>query len=97
MAYPIFDMTFVTISRLNEGRKVYIGGKDHSSHKINFMGLTRRATVFAIHGINILLVVFGITLYFISGSPYQVLLVAMLAFILALTGTHLYKNIRFLK
>ncbi|OGC90386.1 MAG: hypothetical protein A2W25_02210 [candidate division Zixibacteria bacterium RBG_16_53_22] len=96
MAYPIFDMTFVTISRLNEGRKVYIGGKDHSSHKINFMGLTRKATVFAIYAINLLLVIFGITLYFISGSPYPMLLVVALAFALAFVGTHLYKNLLFL-
>jgi UDP-GlcNAc:undecaprenyl-phosphate GlcNAc-1-phosphate transferase len=96
MAYPIFDMTFVTISRLNEGLKVYIGGKDHSSHKINFMGLTRKATVFAIYAINLLLVILGITLYFISSSPYQMLLVVALAFALAFMGTHLYKNFLFL-
>jgi UDP-GlcNAc:undecaprenyl-phosphate GlcNAc-1-phosphate transferase len=97
MAYPIFDMTFVTLSRLNEGRKVYIGGKDHSSHRINFMGLTRRATVFSIQFLNALLVVFGIVLYFISDSPYQSLLVLILALALAFSGTHLYKNILFLR
>jgi UDP-GlcNAc:undecaprenyl-phosphate GlcNAc-1-phosphate transferase len=96
MAYPIFDISFVTISRLNEGRKVYIGGKDHSSHKISFMGFTRKFTVLAIHLINLLLVCFGILTYFISGSPYQTLLVAMLAFGLAFTGTHLYKNFLYL-
>jgi UDP-GlcNAc:undecaprenyl-phosphate GlcNAc-1-phosphate transferase len=97
MAYPIFDMTFVTISRLNEGRRVYIGGKDHSSHKISFMGLTRKATVFAILGINMLLVCFGIIVYLSSDSPYQTLFIVILATILAFTGTHLYKNILFLK
>jgi len=95
MAYPIFDTTFVTISRLNEGRKVYIGGKDHSSHRINYMGLTRKATVFIILAINMLMVAFGILLYFMSGSPYQMLSIVMLAFVLAFIGTHLYKNVLF--
>jgi UDP-GlcNAc:undecaprenyl-phosphate/decaprenyl-phosphate GlcNAc-1-phosphate transferase len=97
MAYPVFDLTFVTISRLSEGRKVYIGGKDHSSHKINFMGLTRRATVFTIYLINALLVIFGVAVFFMGDSPYQIILMVILASILAFTGTHIYKNILYLK
>jgi len=97
MAYPICDLTVVTVSRLNDGRKVYIGGKDHSSHKINFMGLSRRATVFTIHAINTALMLFGIALFFMSDSPYQTLAIVILAFILAFTGAHLYKNILYLR
>jgi UDP-GlcNAc:undecaprenyl-phosphate/decaprenyl-phosphate GlcNAc-1-phosphate transferase len=34
VAYPAFDMCFVVINRLREGRKVYEGGKDHSNHRL---------------------------------------------------------------
>lgn len=32
LGYPIFDTTLVTIIRLREGRSIFQGGKDHSSH-----------------------------------------------------------------
>ncbi|MDI6809749.1 MAG: MraY family glycosyltransferase [Candidatus Eisenbacteria bacterium] len=34
LGYPVFDITFVTVIRLLEGRKIYQGGKDHSSHRM---------------------------------------------------------------
>ncbi len=34
LAYPAFDMIFVVVNRLGEGRKVYQGGKDHSNHRL---------------------------------------------------------------
>jgi UDP-GlcNAc:undecaprenyl-phosphate GlcNAc-1-phosphate transferase len=34
LAYPAFDLFFVVVNRLREGRKVYIGGKDHSNHRL---------------------------------------------------------------
>jgi UDP-GlcNAc:undecaprenyl-phosphate GlcNAc-1-phosphate transferase len=33
LAYPAFDMIFVVVNRLREGRKVYVGGQDHSNHR----------------------------------------------------------------
>jgi UDP-GlcNAc:undecaprenyl-phosphate GlcNAc-1-phosphate transferase len=34
LAYPAFDLLFVVVTRLREGRKVYEGGKDHTNHRI---------------------------------------------------------------
>src|SRR5205823_1039370 len=34
LAFPAFDMIFVVVNRLREGRKVYVGGKDHSNHRL---------------------------------------------------------------
>jgi UDP-GlcNAc:undecaprenyl-phosphate GlcNAc-1-phosphate transferase len=34
LAYPAFDMSFVVVNRIREGRKVYEGGKDHSNHRL---------------------------------------------------------------
>jgi UDP-GlcNAc:undecaprenyl-phosphate GlcNAc-1-phosphate transferase len=34
LAYPAFDMIFVVVNRLRDGRKVYEGGKDHTNHRL---------------------------------------------------------------
>jgi UDP-GlcNAc:undecaprenyl-phosphate GlcNAc-1-phosphate transferase len=34
LGYPAFDLTFVVINRLMDGRKIYIGGKDHTNHRL---------------------------------------------------------------
>ncbi|MBI1797669.1 MAG: undecaprenyl/decaprenyl-phosphate alpha-N-acetylglucosaminyl 1-phosphate transferase [Candidatus Eisenbacteria bacterium] len=34
LAYPVFDMIFVVITRLRGGRKVYLGGRDHTNHRL---------------------------------------------------------------
>ena len=35
LAYPAFDLVFVVINRVREGRKVYEGGKDHTNHRLS--------------------------------------------------------------
>ncbi len=49
LAYPIFDMTFVTLLRLRAGRPVFQGGKDHSSHRLVSLGLGRTEAVLLIY------------------------------------------------
>ena len=34
LGYPAFDLIFVVVNRLREGRKVYLGGRDHSNHRL---------------------------------------------------------------
>ena len=34
LAYPMFDLIFVVITRLRDGRKIYQGGRDHSNHRL---------------------------------------------------------------
>lgn len=97
LAYPLFDLIFVTFSRLKEGRKLYIGGKDHSSHKLSILGLNKRRTVFIILMINVLLVILGIILYRFENSPVITLVIVVFAVVLSFFGAHLYKNFIFLK
>lgn len=49
MAIPIFDTSFVTLSRLFNKRKISVGGKDHSSHRLVQLGLSERKAVFFIY------------------------------------------------
>jgi len=55
LAYPIFDTTLVTVIRIREGRSIFQGGKDHSSHTLSMMGLKKKRAVLIIFGICILL------------------------------------------
>ncbi len=46
LAYPAFDMIFVVISRVREGRPVYEGGKDHTNHRLaRVLGCPKRTVV----------------------------------------------------
>lgn len=45
LAYPAFDMCFVVINRLREGRKIYEGGKDHSNHRLASVLKCQKRTV----------------------------------------------------
>ncbi len=45
LAVPILDTTLVTIVRLLDGRPVYEGGRDHSSHRLVYMGLSETSAV----------------------------------------------------
>jgi UDP-GlcNAc:undecaprenyl-phosphate GlcNAc-1-phosphate transferase len=44
VAYPIFDMTFVTVTRLRRRQSPWIGGRDHTTHRLaTLTGSGRRA------------------------------------------------------
>jgi UDP-GlcNAc:undecaprenyl-phosphate GlcNAc-1-phosphate transferase len=45
LAIPILDTTLVTIRRLAERRPVSQGGKDHTSHRLVYFGLSERKAV----------------------------------------------------
>lgn len=51
LAYPIFDTTLVTFIRIKEGRSIFQGGRDHSSHRLALLGLKSRRAVLVIYGI----------------------------------------------
>lgn len=49
LAYPIFDTTLVVILRWRRGQSVFVGGRDHSSHRLVNLGLGKLETVLLIH------------------------------------------------
>lgn len=54
MVIPILDTTLVSIKRVISGRKIYRGGKDHTSHRLVAMGLSERKAVLLLYGICLL-------------------------------------------
>jgi UDP-GlcNAc:undecaprenyl-phosphate GlcNAc-1-phosphate transferase len=45
LAIPILDTTLVTFTRLLEGRPVHQGGRDHTSHRLVYRGLSEKRAV----------------------------------------------------
>jgi UDP-GlcNAc:undecaprenyl-phosphate GlcNAc-1-phosphate transferase len=45
LAVPILDTALVTIVRLLEGRPIYQGGRDHTSHRLVYQGLSEKRAV----------------------------------------------------
>ena len=56
LSVPIFDTMFVMIIRQLQGRRIFEGGKDHTSHHLVILGLSQRRTVLLLYVISI---VFG--------------------------------------
>lgn len=49
-AVPIFDTTFVTVTRILNGRDVTEGGNDHTHHRLIRLGLSENGAVLALSG-----------------------------------------------
>lgn len=93
LGYPIFDTSLVTFLRLREGRPVFIGGRDHSSHILASMGLKKTRAVLVIYIVSILL---GVSALLVSRLPIYLAsavlaatVLCMLAFGISLSFTRL--------
>ncbi len=49
VAVPLFDMLLVVISRTRAGRPVYVGGTDHSAHRLSSLGWSDRRVAWALY------------------------------------------------
>jgi UDP-GlcNAc:undecaprenyl-phosphate GlcNAc-1-phosphate transferase len=52
LAVPIFDTTFVTVTRILGGRRVTEGGNDHTHHRLVRLGLSEREAVLGLSGVS---------------------------------------------
>lgn len=83
MVIPILDTSLVTIKRLISGRKIYMGGKDHTSHRLVAMGLTEKKAVLLLYGIGLL---WGVTTVFLSSYKDSSLYLPIVAILLIATA-----------
>lgn len=49
LGYPLFDLCFVVVTRVRDGRKIYQGGKDHTTHRLNSIVRGPRRTAVGIY------------------------------------------------
>lgn len=95
LAVPIFDTTFVTVTRILGGRRVTKGGNDHTHHRLVRLGLSERGAVLALSGIGALFAAAALSLLWATAQLFLafVLLggVASVVFGLYLVGSRSYK------
>lgn len=49
LGVPLFDTTLVTLSRIRRGVPISRGGKDHFSHRLHALGMTKREAVLVLY------------------------------------------------
>ncbi|MBZ0268955.1 undecaprenyl/decaprenyl-phosphate alpha-N-acetylglucosaminyl 1-phosphate transferase [bacterium] len=84
VAYPIFDITFVSVTRYARGQSLAEGGKDHTSHRLDRITGSPRRTAAVIYSICAALGLLAIGLQVLSFAPATI--VAFLAVAFALLG-----------
>jgi UDP-GlcNAc:undecaprenyl-phosphate GlcNAc-1-phosphate transferase len=68
LGLPVFDTTLVMISRLRRRVAPYVGGKDHFSHRLVTLGLTRREAVLVLY---LIAVAFGMCALFLLSASIE--------------------------
>jgi UDP-GlcNAc:undecaprenyl-phosphate/decaprenyl-phosphate GlcNAc-1-phosphate transferase len=81
LAVPLLDTSLVTILRLMEGRPVYQGGRDHTSHRLVYHGLTERRAVVLLAVVSAALGATSLT-YNVLGNGWITLIGVLLTFAL---------------
>ncbi len=81
LALPILDTTLVTFHRIANGRPVYLGGRDHCSHRLVAMGMSRRTAVLTLYLLALGYGVLAMALHSVHGGAGRILIM------LAVLGT----------
>ena len=68
LTYPIFDTTLVTIMRILQGRSIFQGGKDHSSHRLALLGFKTKNTVLLVY---LICTILGLSAFFVSRASFN--------------------------
>ena len=89
LGYPAFDLSFVIIMRLREGRKIYQGGKDHSTHRLNSLVRGPRRTLMWLYLCAAALTLTGVGLSQAQGTLQVLLWLLVWVFWLFLLGIRL--------
>jgi UDP-GlcNAc:undecaprenyl-phosphate GlcNAc-1-phosphate transferase len=76
----IFDTTLVCLSRVRRGRSIFLGGSDHTSHRLAQIGMGPARAVLTLY---ITAVALGAVAIFITGSPAGIANAAFAGLILA--------------
>ncbi len=92
LSYPIFDISFVTLIRLREGRKVYVGDYNNSPRRIANLGMQNKKVVLWIYLFCFLLGSLGVFVYVFFDSPVKILIAVFVWLVLVIFGVHLQRN-----
>lgn len=90
ISYAIFDICFVSITRKKDGRLVWQGGKDHTTHRIKNMLGSVKVTALLIYAINVIIVILTIMVTIIGRYELLLAVFAMCIISYILLGRRLY-------
>jgi UDP-GlcNAc:undecaprenyl-phosphate GlcNAc-1-phosphate transferase len=89
LAYPAFDMLFVIVTRLRDGRPVHHGGRDHTNHRLASVLRCPTRTVLLIWASGAVLCVAGLSMLRLNRPEPTVLLWGLLMILLSWSGLRL--------
>jgi len=89
LGFPLFDTTFVVGVRLFEGRRIYVGGRDHTTHRLSRITGGSAPAALRVYAITAVLAASGIFLGLQPGGRVAVPLVLVWGLLLALLGRRL--------
>ncbi|MBU4346861.1 MAG: hypothetical protein KKH29_06045, partial [Candidatus Omnitrophica bacterium] len=91
LSVPIFDTIFVMVVRALQRRRIFKGGKDHTSHCLVTLGLSPRKTVLLLYSMSIAFSL--IALLYSRLNIFTILILAFLSFmILMVFGIFLFEG-----
>ena len=90
ISYAIFDICFVSITRKKDGRLVWQGGKDHTTHRIKNLLDSVKVTALLIYAINVIIVILTIMVTIIGRYELLLAILAMCIICYVLLGRRLY-------
>lgn len=78
-AIPIIDTTTVVVNRIAKGRSPFVGGKDHTTHSLFFMGVTEKRIAILYFGICLVSMFFNLLIvkYITNWSILHIILFAI--------------------
>jgi len=80
LAVPIFDTTFVTVTRILGGRRVTEGGNDHTHHRLVRLGLSEQGAVLGLTGVSAGFALAALALFWTTAPLFlSVVLLGMIA------------------
>ncbi len=80
---PICDTTAVVINRISRGKSPFIGGRDHTTHHLSYLGLSDRQVSISLTGISLFSMVFTVLIIcFIKDWGYIHMVIFGLYFLL---------------
>ena len=89
LAYPAFDMVFVVVNRLREGRRVYVGGRDHSNHRLASVLQCQKRTVLLMWSSTAALCASGLVVLWLNHPLPSLLLSGLWTILLCWSGLRL--------
>ena len=84
LAIPLYDFTSVMLIRLGRGHSPFQADKNHFSHRLVELGLSRRNTVLTIHLATLLTGLGGVLLYRVADWTAAILILVLIACVLGI-------------